>query len=75
MSVYKYSEARQNLASILDEALKKGEVKIRRKDGSLFVLRPINEDESPLDIKALSLDISEKDIVESVRAGRKPKPA
>lgn len=75
MTIYKYSEARQNLASILDEAQEKGEVKIQRKDGSLFILRPIKDNQSPLDIKGLNLNISEKEIVDVVRSGRKPKSA
>jgi len=75
MSLYKYSEARQNFASLLEEAFTKGEVKIQRKDGTIFVLRPIESDQSPLDVKALNLDLSETDIVDAVRAGRKPKSA
>jgi antitoxin Phd len=38
MKVYTYTEARQNLASLLDQAARYGEVRIRRKDGQFFVL-------------------------------------
>lgn len=34
MNVYTFSEARQNLASVLDEAQRKGAVRIKRRDGS-----------------------------------------
>ena len=40
MRVYTYSEARQNLASLLDIAQRDGAVRIRRKDGQSFVLQP-----------------------------------
>jgi hypothetical protein len=39
-NVYTYSDARQNLASLLDEAACNGEVKLRRKDGRVFVIKP-----------------------------------
>jgi len=34
MKVYTYSEAGQRLASLLDEARRAGEVRIRRRDGT-----------------------------------------
>ena len=37
MNVYTYTEARQNLATLLDKALREGEVLIRGKDGQVFV--------------------------------------
>lgn len=40
MKIYTYSEARQNLASLLEEARRKGGVRIRRRDGASVVLRP-----------------------------------
>ena len=40
MRVYTYSEARQNLASVLDVAQRDGAVRIRRRDGQSFVLQP-----------------------------------
>lgn len=39
-TVYIYSEARQNLASVLEEAVHEGEVRVRRKDGQIFVIVP-----------------------------------
>jgi prevent-host-death family protein len=40
MNEYTYSEARQKLASLLEQAAKDGEVRIKRKDGRIFVIRP-----------------------------------
>jgi PHD/YefM family antitoxin component YafN of YafNO toxin-antitoxin module len=39
MNVYTYTEARQNLASLLDQAAREGEVRIKRKDGQVFVIK------------------------------------
>ena len=39
MIVYTYSEARQSLATLLDKAAQEGEVRIKRKDGQVFVIR------------------------------------
>ena len=38
MQVYTYSEARQNLAKVLEQAENKGKVLIRRKDGRTIAL-------------------------------------
>ena len=70
MRVYTYSEARQKLAALLDEARRKGAVRIRRRDGQEFVLRPIEPDGSPLDVEGLNLDWSRDEIVAAVREGR-----
>lgn len=70
MTVYTFSQARQNFASILDQARKEGEVIIKRKDGSSFVIKPIPKHESPLDVKGVDLSISSEEIVEIVREMR-----
>lgn len=72
MKVYTYSEARQQFASVLEEAGREGAVRIQRKDGKVFVLRPERSKASPLDVPGLNLRLSRKEIVEFVRAGRKP---
>jgi len=71
MTVYRYSEARQKLASLLDEAAREGEVRIRRKDGSIFVIRLETRAESPLDVPSLDLDLTAAEIVRFVREGRR----
>jgi hypothetical protein len=40
MNVYTYTEARQNLATLLDKASREGEVLIKRKDGQMFKVEP-----------------------------------
>ncbi len=40
MNVYTYSEARQKLAALLDKAAKEGEVRIKRRDGQVFIIKP-----------------------------------
>lgn len=70
MRVYTYSEARQNLASILEVARKDGAVRIRRKDGQTFVLQPIPSKDSPLDVEGVDLGLTTQEIVDIIREGR-----
>ena len=70
-AVYTYSTARQKLASLLDQASQEGEVYIKRRDGSLFSLKPVREDRSPLDVPGIDLDLSAEEIVAFVREGRR----
>lgn len=67
MIVYTYSEARQNFASILEQARKVGEVLIKRKDGTVFVIKPIAKNDFPLDVKGVDLKMSRDEIVDVVR--------
>jgi len=71
MTVFTYSEARQKLASLLDRAKVEGEVRIRRKDGQVFVIKPLRESGSPLDVAGVNLDLTAAEIVEFVREGRR----
>ena len=70
MRNYSFSEARQNLASVLDEANKKGSVRINRRDGQAFILKPVTVTGSPLDIRGVNIDITTQEIVDIVREGR-----
>ena len=70
MRVYTYSEARQQLASLLDAAQREGAVRIRRRDGRSFILQPEPSSTSPLDVQGMSLGISTPEIVSLVREGR-----
>ena len=70
MQVYTYSEARQKLAMILDEAENTGKVIIRRKDGRTFALVPEKVVSSPLDVPTIKANISTQEIVDIVREGR-----
>jgi len=70
MRAYSFTEARQNLASVLDEANEKGVVQINRKDGQSFILQPVSVVGSPLDIPGINVDISTDEIVDIIRKGR-----
>ena len=72
MKVYTYSEARQQFATVLEEAGREGAVRIQRKDGQVFVVRPERTKASPLDVPALDLRLTRKEIVKFVHAGRMP---
>jgi antitoxin (DNA-binding transcriptional repressor) of toxin-antitoxin stability system len=71
MTVFTYSQARQNFSSVLEKASNDGEVQIRRKDGSLYVIAPIKQSkQSPLDVKGVSTKASTRDIISAIRECR-----
>ena len=70
MEVYTYSEARQKLSSVLDEAESTGKVLIRRKDGRTYALVPESAPKSPLDVPSIKADISTRELVTLVRLER-----
>ena len=72
MKEFTYSEARQRLAALLDRARQDGAVRIRRRDGQVFVLRPEAATESPLSVPGLKLSLTRDDIVSLVHEGRRP---
>jgi len=65
----------QQLASLLDQARRDGEVQIRRQDGSTFVLRPVRAKRSPLDVPAVTTTLRKGELVEILRESRQGKPA
>jgi len=71
MIVYTYSEARQNLATLLNKAAREGEVRIKRKDGQVFIVKPQPRADSPLDVKGIDLDITVPDILQAIQEGRR----
>ncbi|HUP58849.1 MAG TPA: type II toxin-antitoxin system Phd/YefM family antitoxin [Thermoanaerobaculia bacterium] len=71
MKPYKFLEACQNLAAVLDEAASTGEVRISRRDGRSFVIRPARTKRSPLDVPGIGSNVSGEEIVRTVRAGRR----
>src|SRR5690606_12330707 len=72
MTVYPYSQARQRLADVLDEAARTGAVRIRRRDGSEFDLVPAKQEpgQSPLDVGHAGLDVTREEIVNAIRESR-----
>jgi len=71
MNVYTYTEARQNLASILDQAAREGEVRIKRKDGQVFVIRLQRGTKSPLEVEGIDLGVTTQEIVDFIDDGRR----
>lgn len=70
MKVFTYSEARQNLSKLLVLAQKE-EVEIRRKDGSVFSLRPKrSESTSPFDVPGVQATATTSDILDAIRESR-----
>jgi len=74
MNVYTYSEARQRLASLLEQAAREGEVRIKRRDGQVFVVRPEARKSSPLDVEGVDLGISTAEILQFIQEGRERRP-
>ena len=70
MKTYTYSEARQRLASLLDQAGREGRVQIRRQDGSTFVLRPVVATRSPLDVPGVRSSLRRGELVDLIREER-----
>jgi antitoxin (DNA-binding transcriptional repressor) of toxin-antitoxin stability system len=70
MKVYTYSEARQRLASLLDEVSRGGEVRIKRRDGTEFQLRLVESGRSPLDVPGVESQVTRDQIVKAIRESR-----
>ena len=69
-TVFTYSEARQKLATVLEQSRTEGEVRIKRKDGQEFVIKPAEKSESPLDVEGVDVELSAEEIVGFVRESR-----
>jgi hypothetical protein len=70
MKVFTYSEARQNLSKLLSMAQKE-EVEIRRKDGSVFVLKSRRgKAKSPFDVPGVTTSATTEDVLNAVRESR-----
>lgn len=70
MQIFTYSEARQKLAMLLDQAENTGKVLIRRKDGRTFALVPEKVVSSPLDVPSIKANITTQELVDIIREGR-----
>lgn len=69
MKVYSYSEARQNLAELLEQA-RNEEVLIKRKDGMVFSVKLKQQKKSLFDVKSIESDVTKKNILDAVRKSR-----
>ncbi len=71
MQKYTYSEARQNLATVLAVAESSGKVLIQRRDGRTFALVPETAPSSPLDVPMVRSRVSTRELVALVKNERK----
>lgn len=71
MNTYTYTEARQKLASLLEQAAKYGEVRIKRRDGQVFIIKPQKRKGSPLAVDGIKLNLSRYEILQSIEEGRR----
>lgn len=71
MKVYTYSEARQKLASILEES-KKEEVIIRRRKGDTYAIVPqsVRPRRSPFDVPGLKKGVPKQEIIGAIYESR-----
>jgi antitoxin Phd len=71
MKVYTYSEAREKLATILEES-KTEEVVIKRRKGDTYAIVPQSQRtrRSPFDVAGLSKGIGSQEIVDAIRESR-----
>ena len=65
-----YLETQENLSVLLERADEQGEVRIKRDNGQVFVLKPEKGKRSAFDVAGIDLGVSTKEIVEFVREGR-----
>lgn len=65
-----YLETQENLSVLLERASEQGEVRIKRADGQVFVLKPLKAKRSALDVAGIDLGVSTEEIVGFVREGR-----
>ena len=70
MKVYTYSEARRRFARVLDEARAGGEIRVKRRDGTEFTIRPVIGQGSPLDVVGVDSGVSRNDILGAIRESR-----
>jgi hypothetical protein len=71
MTTYSYSEARERLSALLERALLEGQVKLRSRDGRIFIIRPERlQKTSPFEVRSIKLPISKVDILDAIRESR-----
>ena len=73
MKSYTFSEARQNVIALLEQARRDGAVRIQRRDGQSFVLIPETQKTSPLAIPGVQLSrpLTRKELLESIQESRR----
>jgi hypothetical protein len=70
MTVFTFSEARQKFAAILERARREGAVRVKRRDGQVFIIQPDRSRHSPLDVVGIDTNLSSEEIVDMIREMR-----
>jgi hypothetical protein len=70
MTVDTFYEARQKFAALLERARREGAVRVKRRDGQVFLIQPEHSRRSPLDVAGVDSDVSGEEIVDIVREMR-----
>jgi hypothetical protein len=70
MTVFTDNEMREKLEAVLEQASRQGEVRIMRRDGQEFSIRPVPDRRSPLDVPGVDLNLTADEIVQFVRESR-----
>ena len=71
MRIFSLTEVRQKILSLLEWAARYGEVRIKRWDGQVFVIKPQKRKGSPLDVDGIKTKLSRREILQSIEEGRK----
>ncbi len=66
MNAYTLKEARQKPASLLEQAAPTSKVRIKQRDGQVFVIRPQKRKGSLLDVDGIQLNLTREDIHDSI---------
>lgn len=64
-------EERNDLTAVLDQAASEGEVRVRRPDGRVFVIRPLGPERSPLDVRGVGINLTVDEILDFITEGRR----
>jgi len=75
MTVFTFSEARQKFAAILERARREGAVRVKRRDGQVFIIQPDRSSHSPLDVAGIDTNLSTEEIVDMIREMRQRESA
>ena len=59
------------IGSLLEQAAKYGKVRIKRRDGQVFVIKPQKRKGSPLAVDGIKTKLSRREILESIEEGRR----
>ena len=71
MKTFTATQAREKFAAVLEQAARYGEVRIKRRDGQVFVIKPQKQTGSPLAVDGIQLNLSRDEILQSIEEGRK----